>query len=106
MSFMVGRRSNSRSVYVVAADPAADLGAGDPRFGDDLGSVIDNSAFLTPQPGDVIAMGTPAGVGHARKPPVFMEHGDIIEVEIERIGPCRNPVVDEPFNGDASEAAQ
>ncbi len=64
------------------------------------------SEFLTLQPGDMIGMGTPPGVGHARKPPVFMEHGDIIEVEIERIGLCRNRVVDEPLNGDAREAAQ
>ena len=53
------------------------------------------SEFLTLQPGDMIAMGTPPGVGHARNPPVFMKHGDVIEVEIEGIGVCRNPVVDE-----------
>ena len=53
------------------------------------------SEFLTLQPGDMIAMGTPPGVGHARTPPVFMKDGDVIEVEIERIGICRNPIVDE-----------
>ncbi len=53
------------------------------------------SQFLTLQPGDMIAMGTPPGVGHAQNPPVFMKHGDVIEVEIEGIGICRNPIVDE-----------
>ncbi len=50
---------------------------------------------MTLEPGDVIAMGTPSGVGHARKPPVFMKAGDRIEVEIEGIGMLSNPVVDE-----------
>lgn len=46
-------------------------------------------------PGDVIATGTPAGVGFTRKPPRFMKAGDTVEVEIERIGTLSNPVVDE-----------
>ena len=46
-------------------------------------------------PGDVIATGTPAGVGFTRKPPMFMKAGDVVEVEIEKIGILRNPVVDE-----------
>jgi 2-keto-4-pentenoate hydratase/2-oxohepta-3-ene-1,7-dioic acid hydratase in catechol pathway len=46
-------------------------------------------------PGDVIATGTPAGVGFTRKPPVFLKPGDVVEVEIEKIGVLRNPVVDE-----------
>ncbi|HKS19598.1 MAG TPA: fumarylacetoacetate hydrolase family protein [Bradyrhizobium sp.] len=46
-------------------------------------------------PGDVIATGTPAGVGFARKPPIFMKPGDVIEVEIEHLGVLRNPVIDE-----------
>ena len=50
---------------------------------------------LTLEPGDVIVMGTPAGVGHARKPPVWMKQGDIIEVEIEGIGVLSNPIRDE-----------
>jgi 2-keto-4-pentenoate hydratase/2-oxohepta-3-ene-1,7-dioic acid hydratase in catechol pathway len=53
------------------------------------------SQCLTLDPGDVIVMGTPAGVGFARKPPVWMKAGDSIEVEIERIGVLRNPVVRE-----------
>jgi len=46
-------------------------------------------------PGDVIATGTPAGVGFTRQPPVFLKPGDVVEVEIENIGVLRNPVVDE-----------
>ena len=46
-------------------------------------------------PGDVIATGTPAGVGFTRKPPIFMKAGDVVEIEIEKIGVLRNPVVDE-----------
>ena len=50
---------------------------------------------LTLEPGDVIIMGTPAGVGQARMPPVWMKHGDTIEIDIERIGLLSNPIVDE-----------
>jgi 2-keto-4-pentenoate hydratase/2-oxohepta-3-ene-1,7-dioic acid hydratase in catechol pathway len=46
-------------------------------------------------PGDVIATGTPAGVGFARKPPVFLKPGDVVEVEVENIGILRNRVIDE-----------
>lgn len=46
-------------------------------------------------PGDVIVTGTPAGVGWSRKPPQFMKHGDTVEVEIEKLGILRNPVVNE-----------
>jgi 2-keto-4-pentenoate hydratase/2-oxohepta-3-ene-1,7-dioic acid hydratase in catechol pathway len=50
---------------------------------------------LTLEPGDVIVMGTPAGVGQSRTPPVWMKHGDTIEVEIERIGLLSNTIEDE-----------
>jgi acylpyruvate hydrolase len=50
---------------------------------------------ITLEPGDVIFTGTPSGVGHARKPPIWMKNGDAIEVEIERIGTLRNPIADE-----------
>ena len=50
------------------------------------------SQVLTLEPGDVIVMGTPAGVGQARKPPVWMKAGDVYEVEIEGIGTLRNHV--------------
>jgi 2-keto-4-pentenoate hydratase/2-oxohepta-3-ene-1,7-dioic acid hydratase in catechol pathway len=51
------------------------------------------SQVMTLETGDVIAMGTPAGVGHARKPPVWMRPGDVCEIEVEKIGVLRNPVV-------------
>jgi len=51
--------------------------------------------FMTLEPGDVLVMGTPAGVGHARKPPVWMKDGDVCEIEIEKIGILRNPIKDE-----------
>jgi 2-keto-4-pentenoate hydratase/2-oxohepta-3-ene-1,7-dioic acid hydratase in catechol pathway len=46
-------------------------------------------------PGDVIATGTPEGVGFARKPPLWMKPGDTIEIEISQIGVLRNPVIAE-----------
>ena len=51
------------------------------------------SEAVTLEPGDVVVMGTPAGVGYARTPPVWMQAGDVIEIEIERVGVLRNPVV-------------
>lgn len=51
------------------------------------------STIFTLVPGDVIATGTPAGVGWSRKPQRFMKAGDVVEVEIEAIGTLRNPVV-------------
>jgi 2-keto-4-pentenoate hydratase/2-oxohepta-3-ene-1,7-dioic acid hydratase in catechol pathway len=53
------------------------------------------SRFTRLEPGDVIATGTPAGVGHRRSPQVFMKPGDVIEVEISGIGVLRNHIVDE-----------
>src|SRR5437764_4675947 len=51
------------------------------------------SETITLEPGDVIATGTPPGVGFARKPPVFLKHGDVMEVEIENLGTLRSPVI-------------
>jgi 2-keto-4-pentenoate hydratase/2-oxohepta-3-ene-1,7-dioic acid hydratase in catechol pathway len=51
------------------------------------------SQVFTLEPGDLIFTGTPPGVGFARKPPVFLKPGDIVEVEIEGLGVLRNPVV-------------
>jgi 2-keto-4-pentenoate hydratase/2-oxohepta-3-ene-1,7-dioic acid hydratase in catechol pathway len=51
------------------------------------------SASITLEPGDVIATGTPAGVGFARNPPVFLQPGDEMEVSIETVGGMNNPVV-------------
>ncbi len=50
---------------------------------------------LTLEPGDVIVMGTPAGVGQARNPPVWMKAGDVCEIDIERVGVLRNPIAAE-----------
>jgi 2-keto-4-pentenoate hydratase/2-oxohepta-3-ene-1,7-dioic acid hydratase in catechol pathway len=50
---------------------------------------------LTLEPGDVVAMGTPAGVGWARDPSVWLKQGDVVEVDIERVGRLRNTVQDE-----------
>lgn len=46
-------------------------------------------------PGDVLVTGTPAGVGFSRNPPLFMKHGDIVEVEVAKVGLLRNTVVNE-----------
>lgn len=62
------------------------------------------SECLTLEPGDVIATGTPAGVGHARRPPVFMREGDTIEIAIESIGRLSNPVRrEEPAGASANQ---
>ncbi len=53
------------------------------------------SQLVTLHPGDLIFTGTPPGVGAARKPPVFLKSGDVMEVEIEHLGILRNPVVAE-----------
>ncbi len=50
------------------------------------------STFLTLEAGDVLVMGTPAGIGLARKPPLFMKDGDTVEVEIEKVGLLVNPI--------------
>src|SRR5690349_11488540 len=50
------------------------------------------SAVMTLEPGDVIATGTPAGVGGARKPPRWLRAGEVVRVEIERLGALANPV--------------
>jgi len=52
------------------------------------------SKVMTLEVGDVIATGTPGGVGFGRNPQVFMKPGDIVEIEIEGIGQLRNPVAD------------
>ncbi|MFD0666714.1 fumarylacetoacetate hydrolase family protein [Ramlibacter sp. MAHUQ-53] len=53
------------------------------------------SGFTTLSPGDIIATGTPGGVGDKREPAVYMKAGDVIEVEITGLGTLRNTVVDE-----------
>ena len=51
------------------------------------------SQLMTLEPGDIISTGTPEGTGFKRNPPVFLRDGDIVEVEVEKIGTLENPVV-------------
>jgi acylpyruvate hydrolase len=60
------------------------------------------SSFTTLRPGDVIATGTPGGVGFARRPPVWLQPGDVLEVKVEGVGRIENRVVAE--DGDRSTA--
>ncbi|AKJ67608.1 5-carboxymethyl-2-hydroxymuconate isomerase [Pandoraea thiooxydans] len=53
------------------------------------------STFTPLFPGDVIVTGTPGGVGAKRNPPLFMKAGDVVEVEIDRVGILSNPIADE-----------
>ncbi len=67
---------------------------------DDLVFTIHNLIYrltecMTLEPGDIIVSGTPAGVGYARTPPVFMKPGDVCEIEVEGIGILSNPIEDE-----------
>ncbi len=58
-------------------------------------TIVTITEAITLEPGDMIVMGTPAGVGYARTPPVFMKHGDVCEIEIEGVGLLSNPIMDE-----------
>ena len=67
---------------------------------DDLVFTVHNLIYrltecMTLEPGDIIVSGTPAGVGYARTPPVFMKPGDVIEVEVDGIGILSNTIEDE-----------
>ena len=62
----------------------------------DVPTLIESlSSTMTLRPGAVILTGTPQGVGFARKPPVWMKHGDTVVVELEKIGKLENPVRNE-----------
>lgn len=71
----------------------------DANTSDMIFSVVETLVLLTEcmtlEPGDVIIMGTPAGVGQARTPPVWMTHGDTVEIEIDKLGVLSNPIHDE-----------
>ncbi len=58
-------------------------------------TLVDLTQAMTLMPGDVIVTGTPSGVGHARKPPLWMKHGDVCEIEVEGVGILSNPIEDE-----------
>ena len=55
-------------------------------------TLVDISQGMTLEPGDIVVTGTPSGVGFARKPPVWMNDGDVCEIEIEGVGLLRNPI--------------
>ncbi len=54
------------------------------------------SRWYSFEPGDILLTGTPSGVGVGRKPPVYMHPGDTVEVEIDRIGVLRTPILEPP----------
>jgi 2,4-diketo-3-deoxy-L-fuconate hydrolase len=79
-----------RNGEIVQDDTTSDL-----IFG--VGALIAHlSQVMILRPGDLIATGTPSGVGAARRPPLFLAPGDHIEVEIEKVGKVGNPVVAAP----------
>ena len=53
------------------------------------------STAFTLEPGDLVSTGTPAGVGFARTPPVFLRAGDTVRIAIDGVGTIENPVIDE-----------
>ncbi len=55
--------------------------------------IAELSSGMTLEAGDIIATGTPSGVGFARKPPEFLKPGDVVEAEVQDIGVLRNPVI-------------
>jgi acylpyruvate hydrolase len=58
-------------------------------------TLVDLTQAMTLEPGDILLTGTPSGVAHARKPPAWMRHGQVAEIEIEGIGILRNPIEDD-----------
>ena len=63
----------------------------------DFGAMIAHlSAAMTLEPGDVLATGTPEGIGSAMEPPQYLKAGDIVRVEIDHLGALENRVVPEP----------
>lgn len=55
--------------------------------------IADITAVMTLEPGDLIATGTPGGVGQSRNPPRFLQDGEVVRIEIEKLGVLENPVV-------------
>jgi 2-keto-4-pentenoate hydratase/2-oxohepta-3-ene-1,7-dioic acid hydratase in catechol pathway len=106
-----GRGLSVRSWRTAAAGPNANEAfqmqngtTADLLFGvAELISII--SQEVTLDPGDVIVTGTPSGVGVFREPPIYLEPGDLVRVEVERIGTLTNPVVDAAGNAPAGSPA-
>ena len=83
--------SGLRLVARLNGEIMQDSNTGDMIF--DVANLIATlSEGMTLEPGDVIATGTPSGVGYARTPPVFMKPGDTINIEIEKIGVLTNTI--------------
>jgi 2-keto-4-pentenoate hydratase/2-oxohepta-3-ene-1,7-dioic acid hydratase in catechol pathway len=62
----------------------------------DIPTIVEYCSSFNPlQCGDVILTGTPGGVGVKRTPPLWMKAGDVVEVEIERLGTLRNGIANE-----------
>ena len=62
----------------------------------DIPAIISFCSMFTPlTPGDIIATGTPDGIGAKRTPPVWMKAGDVLEVEVSGVGVLRNKIADE-----------
>jgi len=89
-----------RGFHTPGAGPAAgrEVRVQDGRTSDMVFPVAELVAFIsesiTLEPGDLVITGTPSGVGVFREPPVFLEPGDVVRVEVEGIGSLTNPVVD------------
>lgn len=114
-TMMLGKSFNTHGPFgpwIVTADEVADPHAlqmrmklnGEVRQEVSTGEMVFNiwqqiaylSTVMTLEPGDVLATGTPSGVGAARKPPSFVKVGDVMRVEIDGIGHIENTVVGEP----------
>jgi 2-keto-4-pentenoate hydratase/2-oxohepta-3-ene-1,7-dioic acid hydratase in catechol pathway len=88
----------------VSAFPMQDGNTSDLLFGvAELISIISQEISL--EPGDVIVTGTPRGVGVFRDPQIFLQPGDLVRVEVERIGTLTNPITDEEGNAPAGSPA-
>jgi 2-keto-4-pentenoate hydratase/2-oxohepta-3-ene-1,7-dioic acid hydratase in catechol pathway len=87
-----GDPQRKRITLRVNGETRQDATTGDMLFS--VAAIIEQlSRGMTLEPGDIIATGTPEGVGLGRTPPVYLEHGDVVETEIEGIGLLRNRVV-------------
>lgn len=88
----VGDPGRLRLVTRVNGQVMQDASTSDMSF--DVPTIVSElSRGTTLIPGTVILTGTPSGVGMSRTPPVFLKHGDAVEVEIERLGTLKNSVV-------------